>query len=73
MQKRSGKATISMRGNRNRLPNLYFKELVQLYIKDCHRRGVEKVTTDGYEFACQKFLDYLQEDVRSPTASPVIM
>ena len=64
MQKRSGKATISMRGNSNRLPDLYFKELVQLYVKDCHRRGVEKVTTDGYEFACQKFLDYLQEDVR---------
>lgn len=28
MQKRSGKATISMRGNSNRLPDLFFKELV---------------------------------------------
>ena len=62
MPKMSGKATISMRGNSNNLPDLFFKELVQLYVKDCHRRGVEKVTTDGYEFAFQKFLDYLQED-----------
>ncbi len=50
MQKRSGKATISMRGNKNKLPDLSFQELVQLYVKDCHKRGVEKVTTDGYEY-----------------------
>ena len=42
----------------------FFKELVQLYVKDCRRRGVEKVTTDGYEYACRKFLEYIGEDVR---------
>ena len=30
-----------MRGNKNKLPDLSFQELVQLYVKDCHRRGVE--------------------------------
>ena len=64
MPKMSGKATISMRGNSNNLPDLFFKELVQLYVKDCRRRGVEKVTTDGYEYACRKFLEYIGEDVR---------
>ena len=29
MPKMSGKATISMRGNSNNLPDLFFKELVQ--------------------------------------------
>ena len=64
MPKMSRKATISMRGNSNNLPDLFFKELVQLYVKDCRRRGVEKVTTDGYEYACRKFLEYIGEDVR---------
>ena len=30
-----------MRGNKNKLPDLSFQELVQLYVKDCYRRGVE--------------------------------
>ena len=64
MPKMSGKANILMRGNSNNLPDLFFKELVQLYVKDCRRRGVEKVTTDGYEYACRKFLEYIGEDVR---------
>ena len=73
MPKMSGKATISMRGNSNNLPDLFFKKLVQLYVKDCRRRGVEKVTTDGYEYACRKFLENIGEYVRCSELRQEIM
>lgn len=64
MPRPSGKATISLKGNAKNLPDIYFRELVQLYSRDCRTRGVEEVTIAGYEYACKKFLEYLQEDIR---------
>lgn len=64
MPRPSGKATISLKGNAKNLPDVYFRELVQLYSRDCRIRGIEEVTIAGYEYACKKFLEYLQEDIR---------
>ena len=64
MPRPSGKATISLKGNAKNLPDIYFRELVQLYSRDCRTRGIEEVTIAGYEYACKKFLEYLQEDIR---------
>ena len=64
MPRPSGKATISLKGNVKNLPDIYFRELVQLYSRDCRTRGIEEVTIAGYEYACKKFLEYLQEDIR---------
>ena len=64
MPRPSGKATISLKGNAKNLPDIYFRELVQLYSRDCRTRGIEEVTIARYEYACKKFLEYLQEDIR---------
>lgn len=64
MPRPGGKATISLKGNAKNLPDIYFRELVQLYSRDCRTRGIEEVTIAGYEYACKKFLEYLQEDIR---------
>ena len=64
MPKPSGKATISLKENAKNLPDIYFRELVQLYSRDCRTRGIEEVTIAGYEYACKKFLEYLREDIR---------
>lgn len=64
MPRPSGKAIISLKGNAKNLPDIYFRELVQLYSRDCRIRGIEEVTIAGYEYACKKFLEYLQEDIR---------
>ena len=64
MPRPSGKATISLKGNAKNLPDIYFRELVQLYSRDCRTRGIEEITIAGYEYACKKFLAYLQEDIR---------
>lgn len=64
MPRPSGKAIISLKGNSKNLPDIYFRELVQLYSRDCRIRGIEEVTIAGYEYACKKFLEYLQEDIR---------
>ena len=64
MPRPSGKATISLKGNAKNLPDIYFRELVQLYSRDCRARGIEEITIAGYEYACKKFLAYLQEDIR---------
>ena len=64
MPRPSGKATISLKGNAKNLPDIYFRELVQLYSRDCRTRGIEEVTIAGYEYTCKKFLECLQEDIR---------
>lgn len=66
MPRPSGKTIISLKGNSKNLPDIYFRELVQLYSRDCRIRGIEEVTIAGYEYACKKFLEYLQEDIRLP-------
>ena len=47
MPRPSGKATISLKGNAKNLPDVYFRELVQLYSRDCRIRGIEEVTIAG--------------------------
>ena len=56
MPRPSGKAAIRLKGNAKNLPDIYFRELVQLYSRDCRTRGIEEVTIAGYEYACKKFL-----------------
>ena len=41
MPRPSGKATISLKGNARNLPDIYFRELVQLYSRDCRTRGIQ--------------------------------
>ena len=53
MPRPSGKATISLKGNAKNLPDIYFRELVQLYSRDCRTRGIEEVTIAGYESAAR--------------------
>ena len=44
MPRPSGKATISLMGNAKNLPDIYFRELVQLYSRDCRIWPIRSVS-----------------------------
>lgn len=57
--KAAGKQKIdcSMNGN------LTYKELLELYDKECMRKGVSDITIKGYDYAGKYFMDYTGEEI----------
>lgn len=58
------KANDKKRVGRKNPKSVTFNELMQMYEKECMRKGISEITFKGYKYACKYFMEFLGEDIK---------